>query len=81
MLINCYGFNSVNVGKDDRTLQPYRFFEENNITYVIFDDYTEGVIHKIDKSVSGQITITWSYGPVANRASLTYIPLNHVMEV
>lgn len=79
--IDEYGFSKTSVDFQCRKLTAYQIVEDGSYTYITFGDYEVGPIHRIDKSVAGTTKIEWTYGAVADRASLTYIPINDTMNI
>lgn len=79
--IDEYGFLQTSVDFKRRKLPAYKIISGGDYTYITFGDYEVGPIHRIDSSTSGVTVIEWSYGAVADRASLTYQPLSEPMEI
>ena len=79
--IDEYGFLQTSVDFKRRKLPPYKIIKDGDYTYITFGDYTTGPIHRINKANAGTTVIEWAYGAVANKASLTYIPLSATREI
>ena len=80
-VIDHYGFPSTSVDFNSRKLTAYKVIKDGDYTYLIFGDYTTGPIHRIDESVSGTQKLEWSYGAVADKATLQYVPINETIEI
>lgn len=79
--IDEYGFSKTSVDFKKRKLPAYKVIASGNYTYILFGNYTTGPIHRIDASSAGTTVIEWAYGEVADRATLTYIPINETMDI
>lgn len=80
MQIDQYGFEATSVDFHKRKLQPYRVAETGDITYLCFGDGDLRPIHRITKTGS-ETVIEWAYGAWADRATLSYLPINQTRDV
>ena len=59
---------------------PYQIATDGSTTYVSFFDTNPRAIHRI--TTAGDVkTVEFAFGKWDDRAILTYIPINNVMEV
>ena len=80
MQIDQYGFEAMSVDFHRRKLQPYRVAEAGDVTYLCFDNGDLRPIHRITKTGS-ETVIEWAFGAWADRATLSYLPINQTRNV
>lgn len=81
-----FGRPQEHIGYKWGEMEPY-LVEENTdtgITYICYDDGVTRAIRKITETTVGNVTTTKieiGYGAWANRASVTYQPINKALSV
>jgi len=81
--MNCFG-QDVQLVPETGFLPviPYQFKTINNVAYCRFNNKNKTAIQRMEKvGTNNVVTQTWTYGNWTNCESLTYHPINKILEV
>lgn len=80
MIIDCYGNRFPHKGFEQK--RPYMVNDDGNgVIYMCYSDAAVKPIIRVTDDGNGTITQEWAYGSWADKATLTYVPINNMIEV
>lgn len=81
--MNCFG-QDIQLIPDSgyAMIMPYQFKTINNVAYCRFNSENMTAIQRMEKTgTDNQITQTWTYGPWNSCETLTYHPINTILDI